>query len=128
MPACLCSLHCKIRKDIHVDLFYILFKWQMSHDHNRQQQITPYQSISLSLATLNLCLSESRFRVAAFISSSRTETLAHASSRAACKQQEQIFSASNKETSPPKVREKKKRGLKKREEENNIEEERKRIN
>lgn len=46
--------------------------------------ICSYRSIILSLAPFNLRLSKSRSRIAAFISSSSIETLAHASSRAAC--------------------------------------------
>ena len=53
-----------------------------------QLQIS-YRSINLSLAPFNLCLSKSRSRNVAFISSSRAETLAHASSRADCYQQQE---------------------------------------
>lgn len=53
-----------------------------------QLQIS-YRSIIRSLAPFNLCLSKSRSRSVAFISSSRAETLAHASSRADCYQQQE---------------------------------------
>lgn len=55
--------------------------------------IYSYRSIILSLAALNLRLSKSRSRIAALISSSRAETFAHASSRAACYQQQLKTSA-----------------------------------
>lgn len=50
----------------------------------------PYRRIILSLAAFSLRLSKSRSRIAQFISSSRDETLAHTSSRAACYQQQRI--------------------------------------
>jgi hypothetical protein len=54
-----------------------------------------YLSIILSLAPFNLRLSNSRSRIAAFISSSRVETLAQASSRAACYQEQKKYQLKN---------------------------------
>lgn len=72
--------------------------WQISQFLNGEHIYTkshytkasnPYRSIILSLAAFSLRLSKSRSRVAASISSSRPETLAHATSRAACYRQQE---------------------------------------
>lgn len=66
----------------------IFSKYTDTKYHINQRPQYPHRSIILSLAAFSLRLSKSRSRIAAFISSSRVETLAHASSRAACYQQQ----------------------------------------